>query len=90
VPLGIQCSNEPLHDGLLASLAARGKLLVVALSAEGLPILLMESLWSKVLPTQCAEEVFRMPCFFQCSHHTLRGRRGREGREEGRGVKERR
>ena len=99
MPLGIQCSDEPLHDGFLTPLAVGGKLLVVALPAEGFRILLMEPLWSKVLPTQGTEEVLWMPRLIQCSHHTLRVRKkggregGREGgrregrREEARGVK---
>ena len=94
--MGIQCSDEPLHDGFLTPLAVGGKLLVVALPAEGFRILLMESLRSKVLSTQRAEEVLWVPRLIQCSHHTLRvkkkgGRKGgRERGEKRKGKRERR
>ena len=84
VPLGAERSDEALHDGLLAALAPRGKLLVVALAAERLAVLLVETLRPKVLPTQSAEEVLLVPCLVQCSQHTLRGREGETGVDRGR------
>ena len=81
MPLGIDGSDESLHNGLVTAPAAWSKLLIVALTAEGLAILLVETLRSKVLATQRAEEVFRMPCTIQGPHHTLKGG-GREGEGE--------
>lgn len=71
MPLGIDCSDEALHDGLVTASATRGKLLVVTLSAEGFAVFLVETFSSKVLATQSAEEVLRMPGPIQSSHHTL-------------------
>lgn len=61
VPLSIEGSDKALHDGLVATLAVWGVVLIVALSTEGLAVLLMETLWTKLLPTQGAEEMLRMP-----------------------------
>ena len=74
VPLGAQGCHVALHDGLVAALAAGGKLLVVALSAEGLAVLLVETLGPKVLAAEGAEEVLRVPGLVQGTHHTLRER----------------
>ena len=81
MPLGVDGSDETLHDGLVTATTARGKLLVVALPAEGLAVLLVETLRPKVLATQRAEEVFGMPRTIQGPHHTLRGERGEDRRE---------
>ena len=64
MPLRIQCRNITLHDGFLASLAAWGKLLIVTLPAKRFVVFLMETLWTKVLATECAEEMLGMPCLF--------------------------
>ena len=72
MPLGIHGSDETLHNGSLTSLATRSILLVVALPTEGLPVLLMETLRTKVLTTQSAEEMLRMPSLVQCTHYSLR------------------
>ncbi len=78
VPLGVEGGDVALHDGLLTPLAARGKLLVVALPAEGLVVLLVEALGAKVLATERAEEVLRVPGLVQGAHHSL----GQEGEGE--------
>ena len=71
VPLSIEGSDEALHDGLGAAMAARSILLIIALTTEGLLVLLMESLTTKVLATEGAEKVLRMPCLIQSTHHSL-------------------
>lgn len=74
MPLGAECCDETLHDSLLTALAAGGKLLVVALSAESLAVFLVESLWPEVLATQSAEEVLFVPRLVQGTQNTLGGR----------------
>lgn len=71
VPLGPQGSDIALHDGFGATLAARSKLFIVALRAISFTILLMETIGSKMLTTQRAKEVLRMPSLVQGSHATL-------------------
>jgi len=71
VPCVAQSSDEALHDGPLAAITLGSKLLIVVFPAVCLPVLLMESLITKVLATQCAKEMFWMPCFSQCIHTTL-------------------
>jgi len=83
MPLGIEGRDEALHDGLGAAPAARGVLLIVALTAIGLVVLLVESLTAKTLATERAEEMLWMPGFVQSTHHPLREREGKnifEGR----------
>lgn len=79
MPLGAESGDEALHDGFLATLAARGKLLIVALAAEGLAVLLVETLRAKVLATQSTEEVLLVPGLVQSTEHTLEGGRRKEG-----------
>ena len=78
MPLGIQCGHIALHDGFITPLAVRGKLLIVAFSAEGLEVFLVEPLGTKVLAAQRAEEVFGMPRLVQGTHYSLQGEE-REG-----------
>ena len=61
MPLGINGGDEAFHDGFVTTPTAWSKLLVIALTAKGLAVLLVESLRTKVFTTQRAEEVFRMP-----------------------------
>ena len=77
VPLGAEGSDEPLHDGLVTPLAVRGKPLVVALPTEGLALLLVETLSSKVFPAESAEEVLFVPGLAQRPQDPLCGGGGR-------------
>lgn len=61
MPLGAEGSDKAFHDGLLTTLATWGKLFVVALSAKGLPVLLVEPLRTEVIATKSAEEVLFVP-----------------------------
>ena len=83
MPLGIEGSDETLHDGLVTALATRGIVVIVTLPAEGLAVLLVETICAKLLSAQCAEEVLRMPSLVQGSHHSLEGRGGEKRRVEG-------
>lgn len=71
MPLGVEGSDEALHDGLVTPLAVRSVVLVVALAAECLAVLLVETLGTKLLATQRAEEVFWVPRLVQGTHHSL-------------------
>lgn len=51
VPLGIEGSDEALHDGFVTALATRGIVVIVTLPAECLAVLLMETVCSKLLAT---------------------------------------
>lgn len=73
MPLGIEGRDETLHDGLVTALAARGVVVIVTLPAEGLVVLLVETVCAKLLATECAEEVLRMPSLVQGTHHSLEG-----------------
>ncbi len=77
MPLSIEGRDVALHYGLLTPLAAWGKLLVVALATKCLVVLLVETLRTKVLATERAEEMLRMPGFVQSTHHSLGGEGGR-------------
>lgn len=77
MPLSVESCDEALHDGLVASLAARSVVLVVALATESLLVLLVETLVTKLLATTSAEEVLRMPSLVQSTHHSLGGGRRR-------------
>ena len=72
MPLGTEGRHVALHDGLVTALAAGGKLLVVALSAEGFAVLLMEAIGSEVLAAERAEKVLWVPGLVQGTHHPLR------------------
>ena len=78
MPLSVDGSDEPFHDGFVTATTTRSKLLIVTFPAEGLAVFLVEAFRSKVLATQCAEEVLWMPCPVQSSHHTLHRERERE------------
>ena len=71
MPCVAQGGNEALHDGPLAAVTLGGKFLIVVLPTVCLPVLLVESLISKMLATQRAKEMLRMPCFTQSIHATL-------------------
>jgi hypothetical protein len=73
VPLGVECSDEALHDGLVTAFATRSIVFIVALTTERLSILLMETIRAKLLTTQGAEEMLRVPCLVQGTHHPLQG-----------------
>lgn len=72
MPLGIESSNEPFHYCLFTAFATRSKLLIIALPAKGFSIFLMEPICSKMLTTQSAEKVLRMPCSIQSTHNFLK------------------
>ena len=73
MPLCIHGRDEALHDGSITPLATRSILLIIALPTKCLGVFLVESLGSKVLPTQRAEEMLRVPGLVQGTHHSLRG-----------------
>lgn len=79
MPLRIESSYEALHDGFVATLAAWGIVLVVALATEGLPVFLVEAVRTKLLAAQRAEEVLRVPGFVQGTHDPLEGGEKVEG-----------
>jgi len=72
VPGETQGSNKALHDGPLAAVTLGGKLLIVIFPAVCLPILLMETLITKVLTTQRTEEMLWMPCLAKSIHASLK------------------
>ena len=73
VPLGAEGGDESLHYGLLTPLAARSKLLIVALPAECLPVFLVVAFSSEIFATQRAEEVLLVPSLVQRPQDPLCG-----------------
>ena len=82
MPLGAEGGHKPFHDCPLTALTPRGKLLIVALRTVRLAVLLMETLGPKVLATQSAKEVLRMPSLAQSSHAALEEERKEEEEKE--------
>lgn len=77
MPLSIEGSDEAFHDGFVAALAVRSIILIVALTTESFAVFFMKTFWTKLLPTQRAKEVLRVPGLVQGTHHSLE-----EGRQE--------
>lgn len=68
MPLTVQCGYVILHDGTIATTAFRSEHVEVILSAVRLAVPLVESLFAKLFATLSAEEVLRVPSFFQSGY----------------------
>lgn len=71
MPLCIKCRDKAFHYSFFTAFAARSKLLIIAFTAKGLPIFLMEPFSSKMFTAKGTKEVLRVPCSVQCTHHFL-------------------
>jgi hypothetical protein len=74
VPLGVQRCDVVIRDGFATSTTFRGKQGQVIRPAVWLPILLMETLLSKLLTAVGTEKVLMVPIGVQCRYTFLKGK----------------